>query len=99
MLGIILVVIALLVLLGAGAFFFIEFEELPDEDDLTGDDSVEEEDPYAWAKAKQASAAPAEAVKPAAQAAPAASQHPGWMWDQATNQWVPDPNYQQPPQQ
>ena len=99
MLGIILVVIALLVLLGAGAFFFIEFEELPDEDDLTGDDSVEEEDPYAWAKAKQASAAPAEVAQPAAQAAPAASQHPGWMWDQATNQWVPDPNYQQPPQQ
>ena len=31
-------------------------------------------------------------------AAPAASQHPGWLWDQASNQWVPDPNYQQPPQ-
>ena len=27
----------------------------------------------------------------------AASQHPGWLWDQASNQWVPDPNYQQPP--
>ena len=32
-------------------------------------------------------------------AAPAAWQHPGWLWDQTTNQWVPDPNYQQPPQQ
>ncbi|MDP6199854.1 MAG: hypothetical protein QF531_03705, partial [Candidatus Poseidonia sp.] len=104
--GIILIVLAVLVLLGAGAFFFIEFEEIPDEDELTSDDSAVEEDPYAWAKAKQTpaipqqeAAAPAPAT-PVAQeaAAPAASQHPGWLWDQASNQWVPDPNYQQPPQ-
>ncbi|MGB1678827.1 MAG: right-handed parallel beta-helix repeat-containing protein [Poseidonia sp.] len=103
--GIVLIVLAVLVLLGAGAYFFIEFEEVPDEDDLTSDDSVEEEDPYAWAKAKQAPAIPAQAAVPEAQAAapqqeaaPAASQHPGWLWDATTNQWVPDPNYQ-PPQQ
>ena len=103
---IVLIVLAVLVLLGAGAFFFIEFEELPDEDELTGDDSGAEEDPYAWAKAKQTPAipqqevaAPAQAAPVAQQAAPAASQHPGWLWDQATNQWVPDPNYQQPPQE
>jgi len=94
-----------LVLLGAGAFFFIEFEEIPDEDDLTSNDSVEEEDPYAWAKAKQTPAIPEQTAAPVAQAAapqqeaaPAASQHPGWLWDATTNQWVPDPNYQ-PPQQ
>ena len=104
MLGIILIVLAVLVLLGAGAFFFIEFEDVIDEDELTGDDAPAEEDPYAWAKAKQTpsipqqeAAAPAPAVQEAA--APAASQHPGWLWDQASNQWVPDPNYQQPPQQ
>ena len=34
-LGIVLIVLAVLVLLGAGAFFFIEFEEIVDEDDLT----------------------------------------------------------------
>ena len=95
---IVLIVLAVLVLLGAGAFFFIEFEEIPDEDELREDDSEVEEDPYAWAKAKQTPAIPQSA--PAAEAAaPAASQHPGWLWDQATNQWVPDPNYQQPPQQ
>ena len=105
MLGIILIVLAVLVLLGAGAFFFIEFEEVPDEDDLTSDDTAVEEDPYAWAKAKQTpaipqqeAAAPAQAAPVAQEAAPAASQHPGWLWDQASNQWVPDPNYQQPPQ-
>jgi hypothetical protein len=25
-------------------------------------------------------------------------QHPGWIWDAQTNQWVADPNYT-PPQQ
>ena len=96
--SIVLIVLAVLVLLGAGAFFFIEFEEIPDEDELREDDTEVEEDPYAWAKAKQTPAIPQPA--PAAEAAaPAASQHPGWLWDQATNQWVPDPNYQQPPQQ
>ena len=96
--SIVLIVLAVLVLLGAGAFFFIEFEEIPDEDELREEESEVEEDPYAWAKAKQTPAIPQPA--PAAEAAaPAASQHPGWLWDQATNQWVPDPNYQQPPQQ
>ena len=99
MLGIILIVIAVLVLLAVGGFFFIEFEDIPDEEDLVSDDSVAEEDPYAWAKAKQAAAIPAEQthvgqVQEAAAAAPAAAQHPGWLWDQTTNQWVPDPNYQ-----
>ena len=107
-LGIVLIVIAVLVLLGAGAFFFIEFEDIPDEDELTGGEAEVEEDPYAWAKAKQTptlpeQAAPVAAAPVAAEpvqqaAAPATSQHPGWLWDQESNQWVPDPNYQ-PPQQ
>ena len=90
---IVLIVLGVIALLAAGAFFFIEFEEVPDEDDLTSDDSEPEEDPYAWAKAREAAAAPEPTP------APAASQHPGWLWDQASNQWVPDPDYQQPPQQ
>ena len=104
-LGIVLIVLAVLVLLGAGAFFFIEFEEVVDEAELTGDDAQEAEDPYAWAKAKQTPSLPEQAAAPMETAAtvaqtpaPAASQHPGWLWDEATNQWVPDPNYQQPPQ-
>ena len=102
-LGIVLVVIAVLVLLGAGAFFFIEFEEIVDEDDLVSDDSTPEVDPYAWAKKAPAIPAQepqAQPVQEAQAAAPAASsQHPGWLWDAGTNQWVPDPNYQQPPTQ
>jgi hypothetical protein len=99
-----LIVAALLVLLGAAAFFFIEFEEVPDESDLTGQAEQVEEDPYAWAKAKQTPAIPEQAVPveqatPVQEVAQVTSQHPGWLWDQTTNQWVPDPNYQQPPQQ
>jgi len=95
----VLIVVGVLVLLGAGAFFFIEFEDVVDEDELTGQETAVEEDPYAWAKAKQTPALPVEAapavVPQAAEAAApaAASQHPGWLWDQASNQWVPDPNY------
>ena len=103
MIGIALIVIAGLVLLGAGALFFIEFEEIIDEAELTSDDSQPEEDPYAWAKAKQTPSLPAQAaaqpVEAAQAAAPAESQHPGWLWDATTNQWVADPNYQQPPNQ
>jgi len=98
-LNIVLIVVGVLVLLGAGAFFFVEFEDVVDEDDLTGQESAVEEDPYAWAKAKQTpalptDAAPAATPQVAETAAPAAAaQHPGWLWDQASNQWVPDPNY------
>ena len=62
-------------------------------------------DPYAWAKARQepvgipaaavattpvAAQTVAAAVQPAATQA---SQHPGWIWDSVSNNWVPDPNY------
>jgi len=103
MLVIAIIVIAVLALLSVGAYFFIEFEEVPDEDELTSDDSPVEDDPYAWAKNKKTVELPQQQEPAAAvavqAAAPAASQHPGWLWDQTTNQWVPDPNYQQPPQQ
>ena len=101
MLGIILIVLAVLVLLGAGAFFFIEFEEVVDEDELTADDSAVEEDPYAWAKAKQTPAVPSRkrcAARLLRSRCSSSLSAPGWLWDQASNQWVPDPNYQQPPQ-
>ena len=92
---VVLVVIGIVVLLGVGAFFFIEFEEF-DEDEEGSDEQQKDEDPYAWAKvraAEQAVAAAAPAPQPAAE-----PQHPGWLWDTQSNQWVPDPNYQ-PPQQ
>ena len=96
-LNIVLLVLGVLVLLGAGAYFFIEFEDVVDEDELTADDSQPEEDPYAWAKAKQTPELPAasQVAAPAAAAEPAApaSQHPGWLWDQGSNQWVADPDY------
>ena len=94
-----------MLLLGGIGYFFIEFEDIEDEGFATQE--VEEEvDPYAWGK-KEVVAIPQEAATVAPEtatvaqqpAAPQASaQHPGWMWDQETNQWVPDPNYQPPGQ-
>lgn len=90
----ILIIGAIIVLLGAGAFFFVEFEEIPDiseEDDAKLEVA---EDPYAWAKVKKTPEIPQEATPAiATQAAAETSTHPGWIWDQATNQWVADPDY------
>jgi hypothetical protein len=97
---ILLAVVAFAVLLGVGAFFFLEFEEFEDDDSDAAMEQQKEEDPYAWAKqraAEQAAAAGQLAAAPAP--VPAAQpQHPGWIWDAQTNQWVADPNYT-PPQQ
>ncbi|MDP6870315.1 MAG: right-handed parallel beta-helix repeat-containing protein [Candidatus Poseidoniaceae archaeon] len=93
---ILIAVVAIVALLGVGAFFFLEFEE----EEYIEDEEAElaaqkEEDPYAWAKARAAEQAVAavQAPVPVEQ-----SQHPGWIWDAQSNQWIPDPNYQ-PPQQ
>jgi hypothetical protein len=100
-------VFGIIVLLGAGMFFFqVEYDDM---DELTEMAQAEQEaasaDPYAWAKARQepvgipaaavattpvAAQTVAAAVQPAA---PQASQHPGWIWDSESNNWVPDPNY------
>jgi len=96
-------ILGVLILLGAGAFFFqVEYEEIEDGMMVDTPGLQTEEDPYAWAKAKQepvtlpqqqVQPAPGE-VGPAAVATPAAaSTHPGWLWDEASNSWVPDPNY------
>ena len=81
--------LAVVVLAGVVLTFFVEYEEFEEEADAAT--AEVEEDPYAWAK-KAAPEIPAEQAAQAA--APAASsQHPGWLWDAATNQWVPDPDY------
>ena len=91
----ILGVIALIAILAAGAFFFIEFEEFDEEDSAAEQVSDTDEDPYAWAKAKLTPEIPVrEVVQQVATAE--VSQHPGWLWDAESNQWVPDPNYQAP---
>jgi len=102
---IILIILGVIVLLGIGAYFFIEFEEEFDEEVLQDGAQEVEEDPYAWAKKKQYDAVE---IPPAGtaqepqvqqeQQPQQVSQHPGWLWDAANNQWVPDPNYQQPQQ-
>ena len=101
------IVVGIIILLGAGMFFFqVEYEDL-DEDDELSEQQVAAVDPYAWAKARKEPVAiptPAAAATPqaAAQAlgatatqavTPQASQHPGWLWDAESNNWVPDPNY------
>jgi hypothetical protein len=100
---VIIALVVIAVLIAVGAFFFT-FEEFDEEEEYNQTAQVQE-DPYAWAKAKQV---PAVTPQPAAQVvaqptivqqAPVqetsqqASQHPGWLWDSQTNQWVPDPNY------
>ena len=95
---VVIAIVALAVLLGVGAFFFLEFEEEFEDDPEAMMQQQKEEDPYAWAKARAAEQA-AGNLNPAPAPVPAATpQHPGWIWDAQTNQWVADPNYQ-PPQQ
>ena len=94
------IVIAALVLLGAVGYFFIEFEDIEEEGFATSEETQEKEDPYAWGR-KEAVQTPEQqpAAVPIQSAQPQSSaQHPGWLWDQETNQWVPDPNYQPPSQ-
>jgi hypothetical protein len=85
--------IALIAILAAGAFFFIEFEEFDEEDAVAEQVSEAGEDPYAWAKAKLTPEIPAREVVQQVVTAEV-SQHPGWLWDAESNQWVADPNYQ-----
>ena len=91
-------VIAFIILLGVGAFFFLEFEDEFEDDPEAMLEMQKEEDPYAWAKVRAAEQAAGE-LAPAPAPVPAAQpQHPGWLWDAQSNQWVADPNYR-PPQQ
>ena len=97
-----LIAIGVLVLLGAGMFFLqVEYEDFDEEADLTSAEEKASEDPYAWAKARQEPvsipsnqvATTPVAVQQVVTDAPQASQHPGWLWDAESNNWVPDPNY------
>ena len=95
---VVIAIVAFTILLGVGAFFFLEFEEEFEDDPEALMEQQKEEDPYAWAKARAAEQA-AGNLNPAPAPVPAATpQHPGWIWDAQSNQWVADPNYQ-PPQQ
>ena len=94
------IIVGALILLGGIGYFFIEFEDIEDEGFATSESLEEEVDPYAWGKKdvvelpeQQPAAVPIQSVQPQASA-----QHPGWLWDQESNQWVPDPNYQPPNQ-
>tara|TARA_B110000459_G_scaffold195696_1_gene236655 strand:+ start:4341 stop:8903 length:4563 start_codon:yes stop_codon:yes gene_type:complete len=105
---IIIVIICIAVLAGVGAFFFTFEEELEDLVEA-GHNTEQAVDPYAWAKNKkvpeitvatqqvqqiqqQVIQQPVQQEQQLTQQA-TSSQHPGWLWDAETNQWVPDPNY------
>ncbi|MDP7312574.1 MAG: hypothetical protein QF831_03980, partial [Candidatus Thalassarchaeaceae archaeon] len=83
-------VISLAVLGAVFMFFFVEFEEEPDES-LVDEQDQEDVDPYAWGQANQKQEVQQQAVASPAQpvAAPQPS-YPGWKWDPESNQWVPD---------
>ena len=85
-------IVGLIVLIGAGAFFFqVEYEDFDEEGAMDTEGPAPVEDVYAWGKATpEPVAAP---LTPAVAAAPAASTHPGWLWDETSNSWVPDPNF------
>ncbi|MEC7483554.1 MAG: hypothetical protein VX998_02065, partial [Candidatus Thermoplasmatota archaeon] len=75
-------------------------EDIEEDGFAASEETQEKEDPYAWGR-KEAVQIPEQqpAVVPIQSAQPQSSaQHPGWLWDQETNQWVPDPNYQPPSQ-
>ena len=80
-------------------FFFVEFEEEEDDESLLMPEGVQEaEDVYAWGKQEQEQQP---AAQPAAQAVAqpeAQPAYPGWQWDAASNQWIPDQSGG-PPQQ
>jgi hypothetical protein len=85
-------IVGLIVLMGAGAFFFqVEYEEFDDEAGMDAPGAAPAEDVYAWGKATQEPVAIP--PTPAVAAVPAASTHPGWLWDEVSNSWVPDPNF------
>ena len=93
------IIIGALILLGGVAYFFVEFEDIEDEEFVTSEHAEEEADPYAWGRKEAVEIPQPQPVVASQQATPQASgQHPGWLWDQESNQWVPDPNYQPPSQ-
>ena len=93
------IIIGALILLGGVAYFFVEFEDIEDEEFVTSEHAEEEADPYAWGRKEAVEIPQPQPVVASQQASPQASgQHPGWLWDQESNQWVPDPNYQPPSQ-
>ena len=94
---VVVAVIAIIAILAAGAFFFIEFEDLDEEQEVVDQTAEVEEDTYAWGRAKITPEIPAVAAAPQPVqqvATPEVSQHPGWLWDAVSNQWVADPDYQ-----
>ena len=97
-----IIAFVVLALLGAGMFFFqVEYDDLDTEAESLAAQEQVADDPYAWAKARQQPVAIPSAqvattpvvVQPEAATAHQAGQHPGWIWDAESNNWVPDPNY------
>jgi len=93
---IIIAIVVLAILLGTGAFFFLEFEDFEEDDPESMMEQQKAEDPYAWAKVRAAEQAASNLTAAPAPVPAAQPQHPGWQWDAQSNQWVADPNYQQP---
>jgi hypothetical protein len=95
---VVLAIVVLAILLGIGAFFFLEFEDFEEDDPESMMEQQKDEDPYAWAKVRAAEQAASNLTAAPAPVPAAQPQHPGWIWDAQSNQWVADPNYN-PPQQ
>jgi hypothetical protein len=87
-------VFVIVLLVGALAYFLLEFEEEDDEYEKSpvtfSAEPEEPDDPYAWAKS--ANPAPSPIVDDSSQLE-RREDHPGWLWDPAKEEWVPDSDY------
>ena len=94
---IMIIVIVTLALLGGLVYFFVEVEV--DEDEMlegteeAHQDTEEEEDPYAWAKESES---PGDTEPNSESRLQKHDDHPGWLWDPDSQEWVPDPDNPQP---
>ena len=89
---ILIIIVGIVALGGIAVFFFVEVETY-DEDVMEAEAPAEAVDPYAWAKKSvpvlESASNMSQQPQPVSE-----NQHPGWIWDAASNQWVADPNYQ-----
>ena len=73
-----------------GVVLFLSFVTVIDEEDEFeghGSGTAAQADPYAWTREGSANSAEVPHQAAAPQQVPTA---PGWKWDPASNQWVPD---------
>ena len=96
------IVIFIIAALSLFAYFFVEFEDVDDSQQIPKtilDDEVVE-DPYAWAKVSEEVPEWAKNIDEKSTDSDEVTgeltrfeEHPGWLWDETNEEWVSDPNF------